>query len=154
MSLISAIFSLFYSRRLKEIDRFEQYPAEIQQNTFCNLVRTASNTEWGKNYEFPSVKSVKDFRERLPLQTYDDLLPYVERLGNGELDLLWPGKIKWFARSSGTTSTKSKFIPMSHEALFDTQYRAVKDILAIYFRNNPSSRIFHGKALTLEEATV
>ncbi len=149
MSLISAIFSSFYSRRLKEIDRFEQYPAEIQQKTFLHLVRTASNTEWGKKYEFSSISSVKDFRERLPLQTYDDLLPYVKRQGDGEQDLLWPGKTKWFARSSGTTSTKSKFIPMSHESLFDTQYRAIKDILAIYFKNNPSSRIFNGKALTL-----
>ena len=100
-------------------------------------------------YKYASVSSIKDYQQRVPLQTYDDLMPYVERLGRGETDLLWPGKIKWFARSSGTTSSKSKFIPMSREALEDSQYRAVKDILAIYVNNYPDTRIFPGKALTL-----
>lgn len=149
MSLISSILNLINSPRLRQIDKFKKYPAEIQEKTFLYLIKAASNTEWGRKYNYPSLKSAVEFAKRVPVQTYDDLLPYVVRLGNGETDLLWPGKIKWFAKSSGTTSSKSKFIPMSREALYDTQYRAVKDILAIYVRNNPQTRIFPGKALTL-----
>lgn len=149
MTLISSIFNTLNSRRLKQIDQFKKYPVEVQNKTFLYLIETASKTEWGRMYNYASMNSVDEFRERVPVQTYDDLLPYVERLGNGEEDLLWPGKIRWFAKSSGTTSSKSKFIPMSREALFDTQYRAAKDILAIYITNNPRTRIFPGKALTL-----
>ncbi|HBE43128.1 MAG TPA: hypothetical protein DDW27_18370 [Bacteroidales bacterium] len=149
MTLISSIFNTLNSRRLKQIDQFKKYPVEVQNKTFLYLIETASKTEWGRMYNYASMNSVDEFRERVPVQTYDDLLPYVERLGNGEEDLLWPGKIRWFAKSSGTTSSKSKFIPMSREALFDTQYRAAKDILAIYITNNPRTLIFPGKALTL-----
>jgi len=149
MPLISKTFNLINLQRLRQIDNFKDHPAEIQEKTLRYLIETASQTEWGRKYDYSSLKSLYEFGKRVPVQTYDDLLPYVERLGNGEADLLWPGKIKWIARSSGTTSSKSKFIPMSREALYETQYRAVKDILTIYVRNNPSTRIFPGKALTL-----
>lgn len=149
MPIISSIFNYVNSSRLKQIDLFRKYPVETQKEIFRRLLEKASNTEWGRKYRYASITSVKDYQERVPLQTYDDLMPYVERMGRGETDLLWPGKIRWFAKSSGTTSSKSKFIPMSREALEDTQYRAVKDILAIYVNNNPGTRIFPGKALTL-----
>jgi len=149
MHLLSSIFNYVNSSRLKQIDLFRKYPVEMQKDIFSRLLEKASNTEWGRKYRYASITSVKDYRERVPLQSYEDLMPYVERMGRGETDLLWPGKIKWFAKSSGTTSSKSKFIPMSREALEDTQYRAVKDILAIYVNNYPETRIFPGKALTL-----
>ena len=149
MPLLSSILNSVNSRRLKQIDLFRKYPVETQKETFSRLLERASNTEWGLKHRYASINSVKDYQERVPLQTYDDLMPYIERMGKGETDLLWPGKIKWFARSSGTTSSKSKFIPMSREALEDSQYRAVKDILAIYVRNYPDTHIFPGKALTL-----
>ena len=149
MPLLSSIFNSVNSKRLNQIDLFRKYPVETQKETFSHLLERASNTEWGLKYRYASINSVKDYQERVPLQTYDDLIPYVERMGRGETDLLWPGKIKWFARSSGTTSSKSKFIPMSREALVDSQYRAVKDILAIYVNNYPDTHIFPGKALTL-----
>ncbi|NLA49896.1 MAG: GH3 auxin-responsive promoter family protein [Bacteroidales bacterium] len=146
---ISTIFNSVNSSRLKQIDHFKEYPAETQNKVFSRLVETASGTEWGRKYDYSSLASPREFSKRVPLQTYEDLLPYIDRIGNGEADLLWPGKIRWFAKSSGTTSSKSKFIPMSREALFETQYRAVKDLLAIYIRNNPHTRIFPGKSLTL-----
>lgn len=149
MPFTSSIFNRIFSGRLKQIDLFKDHPAEIQKLTFNYLINTAARTEWGKKYDYSSIGSVDEFRNRVPIQTYDDLIPYIERLGKGEKDLLWPGSIKWFARSSGTTSSKSKFIPMSREALFNTQYRAAKDILAIYLKNHPRSRILKGKALTL-----
>lgn len=149
MPIIPTIFNSVNFRRLKEIDLFKEYPVETQDRVFSRLIETASGTEWGRKYNYSSLASAREFSERVPLQTYEDLLPYIERIGNGETDLLWPGKIRWFAKSSGTTSSKSKFIPMSREALFETQYRAVKDLLAIYIRNNPRTRIFPGKSLTL-----
>lgn len=149
MPIISTIFNSVNSSRLKQIDHFKQYPAETQDRVFSRLVETASGTEWGRKYGYSSLASAKEFSERVPLQTYEDFMPYIERIGNGEADILWPGKIRWFAKSSGTTSSKSKFIPMSREALYETQFRAVKDLLAIYIRNNPDTRIFLGKSLTL-----
>ena len=102
-----------------------------------------------KNSDYSSISSIKEYQSRFPVQEYEEIIPYVERLKKGESNLLWPGEIKWFAKSSGTTSTKSKFIPMSREALEDCHYRAGKDILAIYTMNNPHTRIFTGKGLTL-----
>jgi hypothetical protein len=149
MPIIPSILNWLNSRRLNEIELFRKYPAESQQKMFQYLLDKASRTEWGRKYNYSSIGSVKEYQSVVPIQSYEDVLPYVERLGRGERDLLWPGEIKWFAKSSGTTSTKSKFIPMSREALIDSQYRAAKDILAIYIMHNPETRIFSGKALTL-----
>ena len=149
MEIISSIIKWFSINRLKQIELFRRYPVEIQQKSFFELINKASLTEWGKNYGYSSISSVREYQSRVPVQTYEDIIPYVERLGNGESDLLWPGKIKWFAKSSGTTSTKSKFIPISKESLEECHFRAAKDIILIYLQNNPSSRIFSGKALTL-----
>jgi hypothetical protein len=149
MAVIPSIVNFLNRRRIEQIDRFKKHPAEVQAVTFHSLLSGASLTEWGKKYGFESITSVREFQSRVPVQTYEELIPFVERLRNGEKDLLWPGEIKWFAKSSGTTSTKSKFIPMSGEALQDCHYRAAKDVLAIYMLNNPGTRIFPGKGLTL-----
>jgi len=149
MSVIPSIVNFLNRQRIEQIDRFKKNPAEVQDETFHRLLSRASITEWGKKHGFESIKSVREFQLRVPVQTYEELIPLVERLRNGEKDLLWPGEIKWFAKSSGTTSTKSKFIPMSHEALRDCHYRAAKDVLVIYMLNNPGTRIFPGKGLTL-----
>ena len=97
----------------------------------------------------PCISTHAQYRKNVPLQDYEDLIPYVDRLRAGEKDLLWPGEVKWFAKSSGTTSTKSKFIPVTGEALENTHYRGAKDCLALYTAINPSTRIFLGKGLTL-----
>ena len=149
MTAITNILNRFNHSRLSQIDRFRKFPAEIQNETFSHLLRTASGTEWGRKYSYSSISSVRDYRNRVPVQSYDDIIPYIERLGNGEPDLLWPGIIKWFAKSSGTTSSRSKFIPLTRESLENCHYRAAKDVLAIYANNNPSSRMFTGKALIL-----
>jgi GH3 auxin-responsive promoter len=149
MPAITNIFNRLNAGRIKQIEHFRKYPVDIQQKTFNALLKKASLTEWGKKYNYSSITSVREYQSRVPVQSYEDLITYVERLGKGESDLLWPGKIKWFARSSGTTSSKSKFIPMTREALEDCHYRAAKDVLAIYSFNNPSTRIFSGKGLVL-----
>ncbi|MBN2863914.1 MAG: GH3 auxin-responsive promoter family protein [Bacteroidales bacterium] len=149
MEIISFSIRKLNTGRLKQIELFKKYPVEIQQKSFYDLIQKAKSTEWGRNYGYSSISSVREYQSRVPLQTYEDLIPYIERLGNGESDLLWPGEIKWFARSSGTTSTKSKYIPITKESLENCHFRAAKDIILIYLMNNPESRLLSGKALTL-----
>ncbi len=149
MSIIPSIVNWLNTKRIDQIELFKKYPVETQQETLYKLLARAASTEWGKKYKYSSITSVKDYQSRFQIQTYEEIIPYVERLRKGENNLLWPGEIKWFAKSSGTTSTKSKFIPMSPEALEDCHYRAGKDILIIYTMQNPETKIFSGKSLTL-----
>ncbi len=125
------------------------YPFNVQQDIFNHLIFKAAETEWGRKYNFIDFQNIKDFQTTLPLQTYEDVKPYIDRLRNGEQNLLWPGEIKWFAKSSGTTADKSKFIPMSKDALEKCHFRGGKDVLAIYAHHFPESKLFKGKGLTL-----
>lgn len=149
MSIIPSIVNWLNTKRINQIELFRKYPVETQQETLYRILAQAASTEWGQKFDYKSVSSIKDYQSRLPVQSYEDLIPYIDRLRHGESNLLWPGKIRWFAKSSGTTSTKSKFIPMSRESLVDCHFRAAKDILAIYAMNNPETRVFTGKGLTL-----
>lgn len=141
--------SKLFNSRLKEIDLYATQSYRIQENVLRRLLHDASNTEWGKKYNYAGIKSYNDFKEKVPLQTYDDIKPYVERLRSGENNLLWPSRIRWFAKSSGTTNDKSKFLPVSQEALQDIHYRGGKDTVALYLRMNPDSHFFSGKGLIL-----
>ena len=149
MPLINSLVTWFNTSRMHQIDFLKKHPENVQQETLLKLLSAAAKTEYGKKYGFTSVDSIEQFKERLPLQSYEDIKPYVDRLREGERDLIWPGEIKWFAKSSGTTSDKSKFIPVSNEALEDCHFRGGKDILAIYTNNNPDTKIFSGKGLTI-----
>ena len=126
-----------------------EHPHEIQKETLLGLINNARETEWGKNHHFSEISTVKDFQEGVPLQTYDDLKPYINRLREGEKDLFWPGDVKWFAKSSGTTSDKSKFIPVTRDALENCHLRGPKDVFALYIKNFPETKILKGKTLTL-----
>ena len=149
MAIIPSIVNWLNVKRINQIEIFKKYPFETQQETLYRLLAKAAKTEWGIKFRYSSITTIRDYQSRFPFQTYEDILPYVERLRKGETNLLWPGEIKWFAKSSGTTSTKSKFIPMSREALEECHYRAAKDILVIYSMQRPETRIFSGKSLTL-----
>lgn len=149
MPIIPSVVKWLNTSRLDQIERFRKYPVETQNATLYKLLAKAATTEWGIKYNYASINSVKEYQNRFPVSTYEDMMPYVERLRKGESNLLWPGEIKWFAKSSGTTASKSKFIPMSREALEDCHYRAAKDILAIYTSLYPLTKIFSGKSLTL-----
>ncbi|HLN54797.1 MAG TPA: GH3 auxin-responsive promoter family protein [Bacteroidales bacterium] len=149
MPIIPSVIKWLNASRLDQIEKFRKYPVETQNATLYNLLAKAAATEWGIRNGYSSINSVKEYQNRFPVSTYEDMMPYVDRLRNGEANLLWPGEIRWFAKSSGTTSSKSKFIPMSREALEDCHYRAAKDILAIYTSLYPLTRIFNGKSLTL-----
>ncbi len=149
MAVIPSIIRQLYANRLNQINQFRIDPAGIQQKILSEILATAASTEWGRQYGFSSIRTVSDFNSRVPVRSYDDYQPVIERLLAGESDLTWPGSFRWFAKSSGTTSGKSKFIPVSRESLYKCHYQAARDILSIYSSNYPSTRMFSGKALTL-----
>ncbi len=149
MNITTLLNKAYFSPRLKEIEEYAAHAGELQQCVLQRLVGTASDTEWGKKYDYASVLTYEDFKNRLPIQTYEEIKPYVTRLRAGEQNLLWPSEIRWFAKSSGTTNDKSKFIPVSRESLRDTHYKGGKDAVAIYLGQNPESRFFSGKGLIL-----
>jgi len=147
--LINSIINSFNSGRLKKIDYFKANPRLVQERTLHDLLNQAKDTEWGKTHQFGKIRDIADFQKSLPLQKYEDVKPYVERIRNGEQNVLWPSVITWFAKSSGTTSDKSKFIPVSKETLKQCHFRGGYDVLAIYASQNPKTRIFTSKILTL-----
>jgi len=149
MAVIPSLVRWFYANRINQIEHFKKYPVETQQESLLKIIAGSVSTEWGKKYDYSSIRSVRDFQSRVPVRTYEEYLPYIERLRKGESNLTWPGDIRWFAKSSGTTSAKSKFIPISKESLWGCHYQAAKDILALYTLNNPGTKVFSGKALTL-----
>jgi hypothetical protein len=149
MAFIPSIVKWLNTNRLNQIEHFKKYPVETQQEILFKILASAAETEWGKRYDYSSINTVRDYQSRLPVRSYEEYFPYIERLQKGETNLTWPGVIKLFAKSSGTTSAKSKFIPISSESLEGCHYRAAKDILAIYASNYPDTGIFSGKGLTL-----
>ncbi len=140
---------LIGSRRWRAIEHFKKHPHEVQAQTLASLLHKASKTEFGKKYNFKNIKSWSDFQSQVPISNYDDLKPYIEKILNGDDNVLWPGKILWFAKSSGTTSDKSKFLPISRDALQKCHYRAGKDVLWLYYLNYPDTRIYRGQNLII-----
>ena len=147
--LFNSIASWILKKRIHQIELFVRYPIEVQNELLHNLVKTAAQTEIGKKYEFETVKSYNVFKERVPVCTYESIESDIERCRQGVQNIFWPSSIKWFAKSSGTTNAKSKFIPVSTEALEDCHYKAGKDMLSLYFNNNEDSQLLTGKSLRL-----
>ncbi len=149
LSIINSIASWFLKQRIHQIELFLKYPNEVQEELLMNLLRSSENTTVGKQYDYGSIKSYPQFVERVPISSYEDLEPLIERTRQGEQNVLWETPIKWFAKSSGTTNAKSKFIPVSNEALEDCHYKGSKDLLCLYLNNNEDSEMFLGKSLRL-----
>jgi hypothetical protein len=147
--LFNSIASWLLKKRYHQIELFLKYPGEVQQEVLFQLLELAEDTEIGKNYGFESITSYETFKERLPIVSYEEIEPMIERTRKGEQNLFWPTTIKWFAKSSGTTNAKSKFIPVSSEALEDCHYKSGKDLLCLYLNNNENSQLFTGKSLRL-----
>lgn len=149
MAIIDSIFSWIMKKRIHQIELFMKYPHEVQDEWFHALINTAQATEWGKKYDYKTICNVDTFKERVPIQDYNSLKPYIDKMLEGEKNVLWPSEIKWFAKSSGTTSDRSKFIPVSKEALEECHYKGGKDMYAIYCNNRPDTKIFSGKTVVL-----
>ncbi|OYT13731.1 MAG: hypothetical protein B6I19_03580 [Bacteroidetes bacterium 4572_114] len=149
MPIINSLISWLMKKRIHQIELFIKYPHDVQEEWFKKLIGTAGNTEWGKKYDYASITSLGQFKERVPISDYNKLKPYINRLRKGEQNLLWNTDIKWFAKSSGTTNDKSKFIPVSREALEECHFKGGKDMLSIHFHNHPESVIFSGRGLAM-----
>ncbi|MEM7162130.1 MAG: GH3 auxin-responsive promoter family protein [Bacteroidota bacterium] len=136
-------------KRLHRIDLFLKHPSEVQNELIMNLVQKAQYTEWGVKYDYKSIKRINEFKSRVPISRYEDLKPVFDRIYRGEENLLWPGEMNFFAKSSGTTAGKSKLIPVSKEALEDCHFQGGKDLLAMYVRSNENSKVYAGNTLVV-----
>ncbi len=149
MTLFNSIASWIMKKRIHQMELFMRYPHEVQHDWFNKLILTAANTEFGRSHDFKNITSPQQFAQNVPLQDYESLKPYIERIRKGEQNILWPSEIKWFAKSSGTTSDKSKFIPVSEESLEECHYKGGKDMVSIHCNNHPETQLFTGKSLAL-----
>src|SRR5690606_14509317 len=149
LPIINSIASWVLKQRIHQMELFLKYPNEVQEELLMTLIRACENTVIGRKYDFASIRSYQTFTERVPVSAYEELEAQIERTRTGEQSVFWHSPIKWFAKSSGTTNAKSKFIPVSSEALEDCHYKAGKDLLCLYLNNNENSQMFVGKSLRL-----
>lgn len=148
MNPTKLIGKLFVHRQ-KALEVYATHPEALQREVLLRLISQAADTEWGTLHQYQNIHTYDDYSRLVPVQTYEDAKPYIERMRHGERDVLWKGQIRWYAKSSGTTNDKSKFIPVSNEGLHDTHYAGGTDCVASYLQNNPNSHFFSGKGLIL-----
>ena len=149
MPLITRIINTYFAKRLREIDRFRRHPAEVQEEQLRYLLRQGSPTEFGREMRLADIRSAEAFRSRIPVTDYEGIRPYIDRTRRGEANLLWPEPTRWFAKSSGTTDARSKFIPITATCLNRSHMRGPKDIMALYCHRYPDTKVVCGKMLTL-----
>ena len=148
MSLTSIVGKAFLSRQ-KSLEHHTHDAEALQREVFDYLIAKGKGTEYGRKHLFSTIKSYEDFADNVPVNTYEELKDDIDRMRHGETNVLWPGMVRWYAKSSGTTNDKSKFIPVSHDGLHNIHYQGGKDVVALYLRNNPKSRLFDGRSLIL-----
>lgn len=148
-ALFNTVVNWFIRQRIDQIENFKRNPIETQHGVLFSQLYHAENTDYGKIHGFSSIATYEDFKRNVPIVTYEDFEPYIEKARQGKQDVFWPGYIRKFAKSSGTTNAKSKFIPISEESLEDCHYKAGKDLLSIYANNHPENSLFLNKNLRL-----
>ncbi|MFN6946633.1 MAG: GH3 auxin-responsive promoter family protein [Cytophagaceae bacterium] len=149
MGLLNSLITSALKKRIAGIEHYITQPYDVQEKIFKNLISVASNTEWGRKHHFSAIKNQQQFSENVPVSSYEEMFPFIERVMKGEQNVLWPSKIKWFAKSSGTTNAKSKFIPVSKESLKECHYKGGKDLVSLYMHNNPETKMFDGRSLAI-----
>lgn len=149
MKWINASLKAYMKSRESHIHFYRNHPIEAQQKLYNELIKSSKHTLWGNTYKYSTLSAYRQFAEQVPLQTYELFFPYIEKVLKGEKDVLWPGKVTWFSKSSGTTNDKSKFIPVTKQSLEETHYRGGKDLIACYFQNVENSQLFTGKSLAI-----
>ncbi len=149
MGLLNNVFKWLILDRMGQIEAFNSSPQQIQSKIWDDLMVASRNTEWGILHGYSDIKSYKDYTKRVPVQDYNSIKPYIDRMMHGEENILWPGSVNWFAKSSGTTEDKSKFIPVTKESLQDCHYKAGKDMYAIYYSLYPDANLVDGKSMVL-----
>ena len=146
---VNSIASWMLKKRIHQMELFIKYPHEVQNELLTNLIFKAKKTEIGKQYHFDQIKNYDAFRKQVPIRTYEDYAEMIDRSRNGENNIFWPTPVNMFAKSSGTTNAKSKFIPLSQEGLEGNHYACGKDLLCLYLNNNEDASLFNGKSLRL-----
>ncbi len=147
--VFNSVFSWMLRQRFGQIEHFIRHAGEVQERLFADLLRHGAKTEWGRKHGYADLRTVEQFRARVPISDYEDLQPWIERVMAGEQQVLWPSEIRWFAKSSGTTAARSKFIPVSREALEDCHFKAGRDLMAIYCLRYPDTHVFTGRGLVM-----
>lgn len=146
---LTKIAEKFFLPRQKELEKHYTEPEKLQANALSYLVSKGRDTEYGRAHTFENIHGYDDFAKNIPINTYEELKGDIDRMRHGETNVLWPGLVRWYAKSSGTTNDKSKFIPVSNAGLHNIHYKGGADVVALYLRNHPESRIFDGKSLIL-----
>ncbi len=149
MTFINTLLGLFTQKRLSQIDYFKAHPVKVQRDTWQELLTRGKSTEYGKRYGFDTILTPEQYRERVPVVSYEEISGEVRRMMEGESGILWTEETRWFAKSSGTTDAKSKFIPVSPSALEECHFRGGKDVIAVFNRLYPEAGVFGGKTLAL-----
>lgn len=149
MRLLSPAISRLARLRMWRIESWMNNPVAAQREVLQDLVTTAQYTQFGHQYSFPKLFNLREFKNTVPVHEYDDIKLYIERMMKGEENVLWPTPVTWFAKSSGTTNDKSKFIPVSEESMKDGHFKASKDVLTLYYNNFPASDLLTGKSLVI-----
>ena len=146
---INQLFRTYYAHRMKRIEHYMRRPHPVQQSVFRQLIQTTKHTEWGRQYDFKTLSNAEQFADRIPVQDYESLKPYIERMMYGEKDVLWSGPVKWFSKSSGTTSERSKYIPVSNQNLKQCHIRGTWDTMTFFYDQRPDARQFECKSLLM-----
>ncbi len=148
-NLMNNIFGWYFRERYRLIEKFVKFPIQVQNEVLNNMLSLNKHTVWGRKYDFSTIYTAEDFSKRVPLQDYETLKPYIKRMMLGEKDVLWSGQVKWFSKSSGTTSDKSKFIPVTTQNLKACHLRGTFDTMTLLYNSKPDSKIFAGKNLVM-----
>lgn len=149
MEVINTFMTWLFKSRINQIEKFKTNPIGVQQEIFFELIKTAKKTDFGRKYGFSGISSYRQFADQVPVHDYEQIKPYIEETMRGRQNVLWPTTINWFSKSSGTTGSRSKFIPVSQEALEDCHYKGGKDMISLYVNNYPETKLFKGKSLSI-----
>jgi hypothetical protein len=149
MEVVNTFMTWIFKNRIGQIENFKTNPIEVQEKLLFELIEKAEDTEFGKKYMFSKIRTYRDFASQVPVHSYEQMTPYIEKTMKGKQNVLWPSEIIWFSKSSGTTSSRSKYIPVSEESLEDCHFKGGKDMLSLYVGNYPDSKLFTGKSLSI-----
>ncbi|MCS5490779.1 GH3 auxin-responsive promoter family protein [Algoriphagus limi] len=149
MEVINSFMTWIFRSRLGQIESFKQDPDSIQGEVFRELIEAGKQTKFGREFGFSSIRTYTDFSKQVPLFDYEGLKPYIDRVMKGEQEVLWNTEVEWFSKSSGTTSSRSKYIPVTEESLEDCHFKGGKDMVTLYVNNYPDSKLFSGKSLSI-----
>ncbi len=150
---LNSVFGWIMKKRYHQIELFMKYPIEVQKEVFRSLIDQAALTEFGKEHHFSKIQTIEQYKKAVPIRNYEEYKPYIDLLREGNQNILWPSRLRWFAKSSGTTDARSKFIPVTTEALEECHYKGGKDLLALYYTEQPSANLYNGKNLVLGGAS-